>query len=62
MLLVVFPGVINDVRNDGGNIIVIGDRGGIICGNADVMITLINLVQQSRGEDRTHTRQRFLWG
>jgi len=33
MLLVVFPGIINNVRNDGGNIIVVGDGGGIICGS-----------------------------
>jgi len=40
MLLVVFPGIIDNVCNDGGNIIVIGDRGGIICRSADVMITI----------------------
>jgi len=40
MLLVVFPGIIDNVCNDGGNIIVIGDGGGIICRSADVMITI----------------------
>jgi len=39
MLLVVFPGIIDNVSNDGGNIVVIGDGGGIICGTADMMIT-----------------------
>ena len=40
VLLVVFPGVIYDVCNDGGNIIVVGDGGGIICGSTVVMITI----------------------
>jgi len=31
MLLVLFLCVIKDLCNDGGNIIVLGDRGGIIC-------------------------------
>jgi len=34
VLLVVFPDIIYDVRNDGGNIVVIGDEGGIICRTA----------------------------
>jgi len=40
MLLVVFRGIIDHVSNDGGNIIVISDGGGIICRNADMMITI----------------------
>ena len=43
MLLVVFPGIINDVCNDGGNIVIIGEGGGIICRRAEVMTT-INLI------------------
>jgi len=40
MLLVVFPHIIDNVCNDGGNFVVVGDSGGIICGSADVMITI----------------------
>jgi len=40
MLLVVFPGLIDNVCNDGGNIFVVGDGGGIISDSADVMITI----------------------
>jgi len=40
MLVVVFPSIIDHVCNDGGNIIAIGDEGGIICRSADVMITI----------------------
>jgi len=40
MLLVVLPGIINNICNDGGNILVIRDGGGIICRSADVMITI----------------------
>jgi len=40
MLLVVFPGIIDNVCNDGRNIVVVGDGRGIICGSTDVMITI----------------------
>jgi len=40
MWLVMFPGIIDNVCDDGGNIIVIGDGLGIICGSADVLITI----------------------
>jgi len=40
MLLVVFPDIMDNVCDDGGNIIVVGDGGGIICRRPDVMITL----------------------
>jgi len=33
MLLVVFPGIIDNICNDGGNIVVVGDGGGIIYGS-----------------------------
>jgi len=63
MLLVVFPGVIDNVCNDGGNIVVVGAGGGITCGSADVMITIyVDHVQQRGGEDRTLTRQGFRQG
>jgi len=32
MLPVVFTGMIDNEYNDGGNIVVVGNRGGIICG------------------------------
>jgi len=38
-LLVVFSGIIDNVCNDGRNVVIIGDGGGIICRSADVMIT-----------------------
>jgi len=40
VLLVVFLGIIDNVCNDSGNIVVIDDREGIICRNADVMMTI----------------------
>jgi len=40
MLPGVFPGVIDNIYNDGRNIVVIVDGGGIICRSADVMITI----------------------
>jgi len=39
-MLVVFSAIIDNMCNDGRNIIVIGDRGGIIYRCADVMITI----------------------
>jgi len=39
-LFVVFLGVIDDVHDDGGNIIIIGARGDNICGSIDVMIII----------------------
>jgi len=40
VLLVVFSGIIDEFCNDGRNIIIISDGGGIIFGSADVMITI----------------------
>jgi len=40
MLLVVFPGGIDNAYNDSGNIIVVGDLGSIICGIGEMMITI----------------------
>jgi len=40
MLLVVFSCIIDNVCNNGGNIVVIGDGIGIICRSADIMITI----------------------
>jgi len=40
MLLVVFPGIIDNFCDDDGNIFVIDKGGGIICRSADVMITI----------------------
>ena len=34
MLLVVIPCVVYNIYNDGGNVVVVGDWGGIICGSA----------------------------
>ena len=40
IMLLILPGIIKNVRNDGGNIIVIGDGGGIICWSSNVIITI----------------------
>jgi len=40
LLLVVFLCIIDNICNDGRNIIIVGDGGGIICRSADVMITI----------------------
>ena len=40
MLLVVFAGIINNFCDDGGNIVIVGDRRGIICWSTDMMITI----------------------
>jgi len=40
VLLVVLPGIIDNVGNDGRIIVVIGDRGGIHCRSANMMITI----------------------
>jgi len=40
ILLVLFPGIKDNLSSDGENIVVIGNWGGIICGSADVMITI----------------------
>jgi len=38
MLPEVFTGIIDNVCNDGGNIVVVGVGGGVICESADVII------------------------
>jgi len=40
VLIVMFIGIIDNIYDDGGNIIVIGRARGIICGSADVIITI----------------------
>jgi len=40
MLLVVFLGIIDNVCNDGGNIVIVGDRLGIISSSPNVMMTI----------------------
>jgi len=39
MLLIVFPGIIDNIYNNGGNIIIIVNGGGITCRRADLIIT-----------------------
>jgi len=40
VLFEVLPDNISDIRNDARIIIIIGDWGAIICGSADMMITI----------------------
>jgi len=40
LLLMVFLGIIFDIYNEGGSIIIIRNGGGIIYGSADMMITI----------------------
>jgi len=49
MLLVVFPSIIDNICNDGRNIVVVGDGGGIICGSPDVMITIYLIMFNNMG-------------
>jgi len=39
-LLVVFLGLIEDICNDVGKILIVNDMGGIICRSSDVIITI----------------------
>ena len=49
ILLVVFPCIIDNVCNDGRNIVVISDGGDIIGGSAEMMITILLILFNNMG-------------